>query len=118
MELDEALGEIRDADGHGQVRADRHGCLPDGPPGGLQRAGAPRPLRGGIAGDGARPGLGLHQLPGRSGANPDMDGAELGQLIVESYIQEDQRIVDDQARAEMLTRGSPMGGLGCLAAVP
>jgi hypothetical protein len=43
--------------------------------------------------------------------NPDMNGAELGRLIVESYIQDDQRIVDDQARAELLRQGSPMGGL-------
>ena len=40
-----------------------------------------------------------------------MDGAELGQLIVQSYIKDDQRIVDDQARAEFLRQGSPMGGL-------
>jgi hypothetical protein len=44
-------------------------------------------------------------------ANPDIDGADLGRLIVQSYIQSDQRIVDDQARAELLSRGSPMGGL-------
>jgi len=43
--------------------------------------------------------------------NPDMDGEELGRLIVDSYIQDDQRIVDDQARAEFLNRGSPLGGL-------
>jgi len=43
--------------------------------------------------------------------NPDMDGADLGRWIVESYIEEDQRIVDDQARAELLSRGSPLGGL-------
>jgi hypothetical protein len=43
--------------------------------------------------------------------DPGMSGAELGKLIVDSYIQDDQRIVDDQARAEMLGRGSPMGGL-------
>jgi hypothetical protein len=42
---------------------------------------------------------------------PDMDGAELGKLIVDSYIRDDQRIVDDQARAELLRRGSPMSGL-------
>ncbi len=41
---------------------------------------------------------------------PEMDGAELGRLIVESYIQDDQRIVDDKARAEMMRQGS-MGGL-------
>lgn len=43
--------------------------------------------------------------------NPDVDGGELGRLIVESYIQEDQRIRDDQARADFLRQGSPMGGL-------
>jgi hypothetical protein len=43
-----------------------------------------------------------------------MDGAELAQRIVASYIEDDQRIVDDQARAEMLRRGSPMGGLAGL----
>ena len=37
--------------------------------------------------------------------NPDMTGADLGRLIVESYIQDDQRIVDDQARAEFLQAG-------------
>ncbi len=44
-------------------------------------------------------------------ANPGMDGAELGREIVQSYIQDDQRIVDDEARAEFLRQGSPMGGL-------
>jgi hypothetical protein len=43
--------------------------------------------------------------------NPAIDGAELGQLIVDSYIQDDQRIVDDQARSEFLRQGSPLGGL-------
>jgi len=42
-------------------------------------------------------------------ANPDMSGAELSKIIVDSYIEEDQRIVDDQARAEFLKQGSPMG---------
>jgi hypothetical protein len=44
-------------------------------------------------------------------ANPGMDGGTLGQLIVDSYIQDDQRIVDDRARAEFLKQGSPMSGL-------
>ena len=43
--------------------------------------------------------------------NPDMTGAELGQMIVESYIDDDQRIQDDQARADLLRQGSPLGGL-------
>jgi hypothetical protein len=44
-------------------------------------------------------------------ANPGMDGGTLGQLIVDSYIQDDQRIVDDGARAEFLKQGSPLSGL-------
>jgi hypothetical protein len=43
--------------------------------------------------------------------NPDIDGGSLGRLIVDSYIREDQRIVDDQARADLLRQGSPMGAL-------
>ncbi|MFC1878763.1 clostripain-related cysteine peptidase [Chloroflexota bacterium] len=44
-------------------------------------------------------------------ASPGMDGGDLGKLIVDSYIRDDQRIVDPQARAEFLKQGSPMGGL-------
>jgi hypothetical protein len=43
--------------------------------------------------------------------NPDMTGADLAKLIVKTYIQDDQRIVDDQARAEMVGRGYSGGGL-------
>lgn len=44
-------------------------------------------------------------------ADPNQDGAVLGSQIVETYIGEDQRIVDNAARAEFLRQGSPMGGL-------
>ncbi len=37
--------------------------------------------------------------------NPDSDGATLGKNVVDTYIQEDARILDDQARAEMVGRG-------------
>ncbi len=37
--------------------------------------------------------------------NPDVTGAELGQYIVRTYIDEDQRITDSQARAEWTGRG-------------
>ncbi len=37
-------------------------------------------------------------------SNPDMSGAELGRTIVDTYIQEDQRILNDQARAEWVGR--------------
>jgi hypothetical protein len=43
--------------------------------------------------------------------NPNMGGEELGKLIVDSYVKEDQRIRDPQARADLLQQGSPMGGL-------
>ncbi len=43
--------------------------------------------------------------------NPAMDGAQLGELIVSSYIVEDERILDDEARAEFLRQGSPMQSL-------
>jgi hypothetical protein len=43
--------------------------------------------------------------------NPSMSGAELGQKIVDSYILDDQRIVDDAARAEFAGRGSAGGSL-------
>lgn len=42
-------------------------------------------------------------------ANPAMTGADLAKLIVQSYIVQDQRIVDDQARAEFAGRGSYLG---------
>lgn len=43
--------------------------------------------------------------------NPGMDGGDLGQKIVDSYIIEDQRIIDDQARADFLRQGGGMSGL-------
>ncbi len=44
-------------------------------------------------------------------SNPDMDAAQLSKLIVQSYIQDDQRITDPAARADFLSQGSPMGGI-------
>jgi hypothetical protein len=41
--------------------------------------------------------------------NPDMSGADLSKLVVQSYILEDQRIQDPAARAEFMRGGSPMG---------
>jgi hypothetical protein len=50
--------------------------------------------------------------------DPGMSGAELGKLIVDSYVVDDQRIVDDQARADLLRQGSPMGGLFGVGSIP
>ena len=44
-------------------------------------------------------------------ANPDVTGADLAKSIVKTYIVDDQRIVDDQARAEFSGRGTTMGGI-------
>ncbi|MDD5591207.1 MAG: clostripain-related cysteine peptidase [Dehalococcoidales bacterium] len=43
--------------------------------------------------------------------NPDMNGAELCQLVVKSYIEDDQSILDSSARGNFLSQGSPFGGL-------
>ena len=51
-------------------------------------------------------------------ANPDVTGADLAKSIVKTYIVDDQRIVDDQARAELAGRGSVMGGLFGASAAP
>lgn len=48
---------------------------------------------------------------GALAANPAMNGAQLSEEILSSYIADDQRIVDDEARAELVGRGQPMGGL-------
>jgi hypothetical protein len=43
--------------------------------------------------------------------NPGMDGAQLGRLIVESYIEDDQRIADRLSLEDLLSAGSPLEGL-------
>lgn len=43
--------------------------------------------------------------------NPGMGADEFSRNIITTYISDDQRIVDDAARAELLRQGSPMGGL-------
>ena len=111
MELDEALQEIRDQTGLDQFELiGMDACLM----GHLEVFDALAPhARYAVASQETEPALGW-AYTGFLGAlrdNPGMDGAELGRLIVDSYIQEDQRIVDDQARAEFLSRGSPLSSL-------
>jgi Clostripain family len=42
--------------------------------------------------------------------NPDMSSQQLASDIVDSYVTDDLRIVDDQARQDFIRQGSPMGG--------
>ncbi|MBN1536459.1 MAG: hypothetical protein JW908_06990 [Anaerolineales bacterium] len=49
--------------------------------------------------------------------HPEIDGGQLGALIVDSYIVDDQRIVDDEARASLVGR-NPMGSLFGSALLP
>ncbi len=42
-------------------------------------------------------------------SNPDLSSEQLVAEIVSTYVEQDERIVDDQARAEFLRQGSPMG---------
>jgi hypothetical protein len=111
MELDGALQKIRDQTGLDQFELiGLDACLM----GHLEVFDALAPhARYAVASQETEPALGW-AYTGFLGAlrdNPDMDGAELGRAIVDSYVQEDQRIVDDQARAEFLSRGSPLSSL-------
>jgi hypothetical protein len=51
-------------------------------------------------------------------ADPGMSGAELGQVIVDTYISGDQRIVNDQARADFSGAGNLLNTLFGGASVP
>ena len=111
MELDEALGEIRarsDIDQFELIGFDA--CLM----GHLEVFSAIQPhARYAVASQEVEPALGWAYTGflGDLVQNPDVDGAALSQYIIDSYIYEDQRIVDAQARAEFTRQGSPMGGL-------
>jgi hypothetical protein len=105
MELDQALGEIRNQTGIVQFELiGMDACLMSHIE--VYSALAPH-ARYAVASQETEPAVGwaytgfLTDLS----KNPDMTGADLGRAIVESYIHEDQRILDDQARAEMTNRG-------------
>ncbi len=111
MEIDEALGEIRTRTGIDKFELiGMDACLM----GHLEVYAALAPhARYAVASQETEPAVGwayagfLEALV----ANPDMDGAQLGRLIVDSYIRDDRRFADDQARSELLRAGSPLGGL-------
>jgi hypothetical protein len=111
MEMDQALAEIR-----AQTGLDRFeligldACLM----GHLEVFDALAPhARYAVASQETEPALGwaYTQFLAELTANPNMSGAELSHAIVDSYIEDDQRIRDDQARADMLRQGAPLGGL-------
>jgi hypothetical protein len=111
MELDEALGEIRSR--AGLEKLDLIGmdaCLM----GSLEVFSALEPhARYAVASQETEPALGWAYTGFLSALaeDPGMSAEQLSRQVVETYIQDDQRIVDDQARAEFLRRGSPLGGL-------
>ena len=111
MELDEALAEIRAQTGLDQFELiGMDACLM----GHVEVFGALAPhARYAVASQETEPALGwaYTQFLAELTANPDMSGADLSRAIVDSYIEDDQRIRDDQARAEMLRQGAPLGGL-------
>lgn len=111
MELDAALTDIRDATGIDQFELiGMDACLM----GHVEVFSALAPhARYAVASQEVEPALGWAYTGflGELKANPNMTGADLGRFIVESYIDEDQRIVDDQARAAFARQGSGLSGL-------
>ena len=111
MDIDQALGEIRR-----QANLDKFefvgmdACLMAGVE--IFTALAPH-ARYAAASQETEPALGWAYtgfLQGLVG-NPDATGADLGKWVVQTYIDGDQRILDDKARLDYLRLGSPLGGL-------
>jgi hypothetical protein len=51
-------------------------------------------------------------------SNTSINGGQLGKLIVDSYIVDDQRILDEEARRDLASSGSPLGSLFGPVSVP
>jgi hypothetical protein len=111
MELDEALAQSRQVAGIDKFELiGMDACLM----GQLEVMAALQPHgRYAVASEETEPSLGwaYASFLGDLVRNPDMSGAQLSQLIVESYIQDDQRIADPAARADFMQGGSPLGGI-------
>lgn len=110
-ELDQALGEIRSQTGLDKFEViGMDACLMAQ----LEVFSALEPhARYAVASQETEPALGwaYTSFLGALVANPDMNGATLSKSIVQSYINDDQRIVDDNARAELVSRGSTLSGI-------
>ncbi len=108
-EIDQALGEVRQQTGLDKFDiVGMDACLMSQ----LEVYAALQPhARFAVASEETEPALGwaytafLQKLV----ANPDMDPAQLSTAVVDSYVEQDQRIQDDQARLEYLRQGSPLG---------
>jgi hypothetical protein len=111
MQLDQALGDIRAATGLKQFEmVGLDACLMAQ----LEVLSALEPhARYAVVSEETEPSLGWAYTNFLSAlkANPDQSTADLTRQIVQGYVQDDERIVDDQARADLLRQGSPMGGL-------
>jgi hypothetical protein len=111
MELDKALGDIRAATGLDKFEMiGLDACLMSQ----LEVYSALAPhARYAVASEETEPSLGWAYASWLSALqqNPNINGGDLGRLIVKSYITDDTRIVDNQARADFMRQGSPMGGL-------
>lgn len=110
-ELDQALGQARQTAGIDQFEiVGLDACLMAQ----MEVMAALQPhARYAVASEETEPSLGWAYTAFLGGLvqNPDMSGADLSKLIVQSYIDGDQRLVDPAARADFLQGGSPMGGL-------
>lgn len=111
MEIDQALADIRAQTGIDQFELiGMDACLMGGAE--IFAALAPH-ARYAVASQEVEPALGwayagfLEELA----TNPGINGGDLGRLIVDSYIQEDQRILDPEARQGLLGGGNALGGL-------
>jgi hypothetical protein len=111
MQLDQALGEIQAATGLKQFEmVGLDACLMAQ----LEVLSAIEPhARYAVVSEETEPSLGWAYTNFLSAlqAHPDMSTADLTKQIVQGYVQNDERIVDDQARADLLRQGSPLGGL-------
>lgn len=111
MEIDQAFSDIREQTGIDQFELiGMDACLM----GGVEIFSALAPhARYAVASQEVEPALGwayagfLEQLA----TNPGVNGGDLGRFIVDSYIRDDQRILDPEARAGLLGQGNPLGGL-------
>jgi hypothetical protein len=109
MELDEALGQIRAQTGLDKLEViGMDACLM----GHIEVLSALAPhARYAVASQETEPSLGWAYTAflGALQANPGMDGAGLAQAIVGTYIEQDQRIVDDEAREQFVHDMTPLG---------